>query len=161
MIRFQLKCSADHRFDGWFKSGADFDQQAEMGIIECPLCGGTEVHKAPMAPNVITNRATAPAPVENPTPADTAVPAPAVATPPPATEPPDVNKLYAMAAAFRAHVEKTFDNVGEDFADTARRIHAGDEPARGIYGETTPEEAEALEEEGVPVLPLPWKRQLT
>ena len=52
MIRFSLKCAADHRFDSWFRSDADFGTLVEAGRIACPECGATTVAKAPMAPSI-------------------------------------------------------------------------------------------------------------
>jgi hypothetical protein len=53
-------------------------------------------------------------------------------------------------------VERNCDYVGDQFAEEARRIHAGDSEKRGIYGETTPEQAEALAEDGIAVARIPW-----
>jgi len=46
------------------------------------------------------------------------------------------------------------EDVGERFAEVARQMHYGETQERGIRGRTSPEEAEALLEEGIPVLPL-------
>lgn len=62
---------------------------------------------------------------------------------------------------FRRYVEKNSDYVGDRFADEARKIHHGEADERGIYGETTPEEAEELLEEGVPFGRMPWPRNDT
>ena len=40
-------------------------------------------------------------------------------------------------------------------ADEARAIHYGDAEGRPIYGEASPQEARALVEEGIEVMPLP------
>jgi hypothetical protein len=60
-----------------------------------------------------------------------------------------------MAAKVREHISKNFDYVGDKFADEARKMHSGETEERAIWGETTPEEAQALEDEGVPASPLP------
>jgi hypothetical protein len=64
--------------------------------------------------------------------------------------------MRAMLQRLRAEVEKNCDYVGEQFADEARRIHRGESDVRGIYGETTPEQAEALADEGIEVNRIPW-----
>ena len=46
----------------------------------------------------------------------------------------------------RAEVEKNCEHVGDKFAEEARKIHYGESDKRGIYGETSDEEAEALAE---------------
>ncbi|HXZ10578.1 MAG TPA: DUF1178 family protein, partial [Paraburkholderia sp.] len=56
--------------------------------------------------------------------------------------------------ALREVLEKT-ENVGDRFAEEARRIHYNEAPARSIRGVTTPEDARALVEEGIEVMPLP------
>lgn len=52
MILFALRCSADHRFEAWFRNGAAYDEQAAAHQIACPICGDTVVGKAPMAPRI-------------------------------------------------------------------------------------------------------------
>lgn len=59
-------------------------------------------------------------------------------------------------AKMRDTLEKNSENVGLRFASLARAMHEGDEPARQIHGEAKPDEARALIEDGVPVLPLPF-----
>jgi hypothetical protein len=70
-------------------------------------------------------------------------------------------KMQAMMmeamGRIRAHVEETFDDVGDAFATEARAIHEGRAEQRGIYGEATPKEVRGLVEDGVPVAPLPPK----
>ena len=53
MIVFDLQClDGGETFEAWFRSNADYDEQREAGLVECPFCGSTGVSKAPMAPNV-------------------------------------------------------------------------------------------------------------
>ena len=61
----------------------------------------------------------------------------------------------------RKQVEKNSENVGENFASEARKIHDGDAPERPIYGEAKPEDAKALIEDGISVTPLPWANRRT
>ena len=49
------------------------------------------------------------------------------------------------------------DDVGAKFPEEARKIHYGEAPERPIIGQAKLEEARALLEEGVPVLPLGFK----
>jgi len=153
MIRFSLRCAEAHEFESWFKDGAAFDRMAAAGLVECPVCGGTQVAKALMAPAIrkaraVKGRAEVPAaaaPPAKPVPA----PARAAAGPMPA-------QLLALLQRMRAEVEKNCDYVGPGFAEEARRIHQGEAEARGIYGEASEEETEALREEGIEVARLPW-----
>jgi hypothetical protein len=65
-------------------------------------------------------------------------------------------QLVAMLQKLRAEVEKNCDYVGPALADEARKIHRGEVEERGIYGEATPDEAEALADEGIELRQIPW-----
>ncbi len=136
MIRYALVCAQAHPFEAWFSSSADFDAQAERGLVECPLCASREVRKQIMAPAVAgTRNAQPPAP-----PAELAA----------------RQKMFMEALGeLRRHVETHFENVGDRFAREARDIHEGVSENRGIYGEATAEEVRALREDGIAVAPLP------
>ena len=41
MIRFTLRCAAEHEFEGWFRNGDAFEAQQKASEIACPTCGGT------------------------------------------------------------------------------------------------------------------------
>ena len=148
MIHYQLECAKGHGFDGWFRDSAAFDAQAARRLVECPSCGETEVRRALMAPAVPRKgrELAPPAPPPRP-PAEAPVAVAGERLP---------DHVRAMLQRLRAEVEKNCDYVGEQFADEARRIHRGETDARGIYGETTPEQAEALSDEGIEVNRIPW-----
>jgi hypothetical protein len=150
MIHYQLRCHADHEFDGWFKDSAAFDRQARLGLVECPTCGDKNVVRALMTPAVAKrNQAALPVPAPQPQPGPQP-PAAALA----AGRLPD--HLRALLQRMRQEVEKNCEYVGPQFADEARKIHSGESDPRGIYGEATSEEAEALSEEGIQVARIPW-----
>jgi hypothetical protein len=146
-----LRCGQAHGFDGWFKDSASFEKQAKRGLIECPECGGTDVERALMAP-ALAKREVVPVPVAA-TPASEAVPAP--------TQEKSANtrlpaQMLAALQRMRAEVEKHCDYVGPNFADQARAMHRGEIEPKGIYGETTDDQAESLAEEGVAIAKIPW-----
>lgn len=141
MIRYDLKCDGDHRFDSWFPSGEAFEGLLARGLVACPVCGSAKVEKALMAPSVRPGRKAAAAP-----------PAEAEAT---ALRQPR-NEMEEALAALRRQVEENSEYVGMNFAAEARKIHAGNAPERSIYGEAKPDEARKLIEDGVPVVPLPF-----
>jgi hypothetical protein len=60
----------------------------------------------------------------------------------------------AVMLQMREFVRKT-ENVGDRFADEARRIHEGESDERPIRGTATPQEREALAEEGIAIVALP------
>ncbi|WP_420470309.1 DUF1178 family protein [Brevundimonas sp. FT23042] len=134
MIRYALSCDHDHRFEAWFASSADYDDQAARGLVECPMCGSHAVSKQIMAPAVNGAKKSA-------------------------TSPDAAAKMHTMmmeaAREVRAHVEQNFDYVGDAFAREARDIHEGRSEKREIYGEATPADVKKLRDDGVPVAPLP------
>jgi hypothetical protein len=138
MIKYAIKCSADHSFDSWFQSAAAYEALRGAGHVSCPVCGSTTVEKGLMAPAVRVS--------------DTGEMA-AVPDRPLAAPGTDVE---AALAALRRQIEANSDYVGLNFAAEARRIHAGDAPERSIYGEARADDARALIEDGVPVAPLPF-----
>ena len=162
MIHYQLRCDQAHEFDGWFNNSAGFEKQAKRGLIECPTCGGTKVARALMAPALTSrdqkqlppSRDAEPATQSPPSMQRVLPPAPAMGSGP--QQGPIPARMLAMLQRLRAEVEKNCDYVGPSFADEARKIHHGEAEERGIYGETTPDEAESLAEEGIMIQNLPW-----
>lgn len=134
MIKYALTCDRDHAFEGWFGSSADYDDQHARGLLECPVCASKAVRKQIMAPALAGTRKTA---------QDEA----------PAT--PTHAMMLEAAARLRRHVEESFDDVGDAFAQEARAIHEGKAEDRGIYGQATANEVRELVEDGIPVAPLP------
>jgi hypothetical protein len=131
-----LRCANGHGFEGWFGSEDDFLDQNGRGLVECPLCADHVITRLPSAPrlNLSGARESAPAPAK-------AEPAAA-----------DLQAMWMQAV--RHAIENT-DDVGERFAEEARRIHYGETDARGIRGVASPQERQALHEEGIEVLALP------
>jgi hypothetical protein len=149
MIRYALACEAGHEFESWFPASAAFDEQAARGLVSCPVCGSARVEKQIMRPSVARrDRAdAAPAPLA---PAPGAAPAPPVAL---ISE--QERALRQMLREVREHVVKNAEHVGDRFAEEARKMHYGEKEQRSIYGEARIDEARALMEEGVEVVPLP------
>jgi hypothetical protein len=159
MIHYNVRCSHGHEFDGWYTDSAGFDRLVGRGLVECPTCGDTKVQRAMMAPAVSTRQAL-PAPMLTPPPQAPATPSQVSGPPSPPpmamTGGPIPDQMRAMLQRMRAEVEKQCDYVGPSFADEARKIHRGESQQRGIYGETTPEQAEALSDEGIEFARIPW-----
>ncbi len=134
MIKYALACEAGHPFEGWFSTSADYDDQRERGMVECPLCGSKGVSKQIMAPAIAGTKAQTGG----------------------VDATPEMRGMMMEAMSkVRAHVEENFDYMGDSFASEARAIHDGRSEQRGIYGEATPAEVKSLVEDGVPVAPLP------
>jgi len=156
-----LCCSAQHRFEGWFASEADYADQVDKKLVGCPLCGDTQVQRLPSAPHVLTSSTRATAPVHE----SDGGGASATRSGPPASSqtlpvnalPPDPQALQQAWMQAVQHVIDSTDDVGAQFAEEARRMHYGEAKERPIRGEATLDEAAALRDEGIEiaVLPLP------
>ena len=134
MIVYDLKCGKGHGFEAWFRDSATCDAQIAADDVPCPVCGSKKVEKAIMAPNLARSRDRAPAPQENA----------------------NAKEVRDSLLTLRRQVEENCDYVGQRFPEEARRIHYGESDPRGIYGESTAEEAEALKDEGISVKRIPW-----
>ena len=153
MIIYRLRCSKGHEFESWFKDSRTYERQEKKSLIGCAVCGDSKVQRAIMAPRIgkkgKTAEAEAPAPAPAPAPTLEQKQMAALARKMP-------KELREALLKVRAEVEKNCEHVGERFAEEARKIHYGESDKRGIYGETTDEEAEALAEEGIEFGRMPW-----
>ena len=128
MIVFDLRCQASGEvFEGWFASSAEYAQQIERGLVQCPFCGSADVGKAPMAPRVgRTAEAGA-----------------------------DAREAMVELAELQQKLLANSEWVGTELPETARAMHLGEVERRPVHGQASAEEAKSLIEEGIPVLPLP------
>ena len=137
-----LRCANGHGFEGWFGSEDDFLDQNGRGLVECPMCADRVVSRLPSAPRLNLSGAREPAA-------------------PPAKVEPAAADLQALWMQVVRHAIENTDDVGERFAEEARRIHYGEVDARGIRGVASMQEREALHEEGIEVMSLPIPPALT
>lgn len=142
MIIYDLCCDNQHRFEGWFQSAEDFDSQLERHLINCPQCESGSVRRVPSAVAISCQRDAAEEAMEQRT------------SGVPAAMPVGVQalELYRQLASAMISIS---EDVGEDFAEEARRIHYQEAPERPIRGQTTDEEYEALRDEGIEIIRLP------
>ncbi len=132
MIKFALACDNSHEFESWFPDSASYEEQTRRGFVVCPECHSHRVVKAPMAPAVVTRgRSAAPLLDER------------------------AKAMRDAMLALRREIESRTDDVGENFPQVARAIHAGEAPERAIRGKADLAEVKALIEEGVQIAPLP------
>ena len=150
-----LQCAHQHDFEGWFGSEDDFQSQLARGLVECPLCGDRQVTKQLTAPrlNLSTSRGERDVSVPK---AEVTTPS-AAPTPAPAQEITSMSPAQVQAAWLQAvqHVMANTEDVGQRFAEEARKMHYGESEERGIRGQATPEQTRDLLEEGISVMPLP------
>ncbi len=163
-----LHCTHQHSFEGWFASEDDFQSQLAQGLVTCPICGDAGITKMLSAPRLNLSSARGEPESRNKpgvisdTPehnhqevvpsAPSHVPAPLspqeVASLAPA-------QLQAAWMQMVRHVVANTEDVGTQFSEEARKMHYGESEQRNIRGHATPEETEALLEEGIQVMPLP------
>jgi hypothetical protein len=155
-----LACDRGHEFESWFPGSAEYEAQLARCLVTCPFCDSANVEKQIMAPSVARkDRAPArPALWRLPRPRPIRDPGPVSDGPSGANRRGFLRKgagVPAMLKAFREHVTKNAENVGQGFADLARKMHYGETEHRSIYGEANLAEAKELLEEGIEVHPLP------
>jgi len=143
MIKYSLQCESDHAFESWFADSASFERQVKRGLVACPTCNSSRVGKALMAPAVLGAKKSDNKTGGGPTPANIAL------------VDDRHQRLREMANELRQEIIAKTDDVGRRFPEEARAIHLGDAPFRSIRGQATTEEAKALIEEGVGVMPIP------
>lgn len=160
MLVVDLHCALGHDFEGWFGSADDLADQQARGLVTCPICGGHEVVRRPSAPRLNVSgmkEAAQAAPASVP---DASVSGGGGQSPEGARHAEmaqDVARaLRSMYAELVREVASRTEDVGERFAEEARRIHHGEAPERGIRGQASVEEREALADEGIEVMALPW-----
>ena len=145
-----LQCAQGHGFEGWFGSEEDFQSQQARALVQCPLCGDATISKKLSAPRLSLSRASAPDARERSESSDRpeqSEQALAVAGPQDA----DMAKRWMEIGR---HLMANTTDVGQRFAEEARKIHYGEAPERGIRGQTSAREARELIEEGIGVLPF-------
>lgn len=154
MIHYALVCSKGHSFESWFQNSGAYDRQRKRGLVECPSCGDSKVEKAIMAPRLsgANKRGKAAGPVPD---APTPEAAGEAGKAPVAMMSPQEREFRQKLKEVREHLTKNADYVGQKFPEEARKMHYGDIEHRSIYGEASPQEANALHEEGIEFHPLP------
>ena len=138
MILFDLECEKSHKFECWFASSANYEEQSKNKMIICPYCNSTKIQKSLMAPNINTKSTSKNSKKGN-------------------KQKLMQNNLENQIKKFKKYIEKNTDNVGKSFAEEARKIYYGETKSRPIRGESTEKEAQELAEEGIPFSQLPWQ----
>lgn len=155
-----LQCRQSHVFEGWFGSEDDFQDQRQRGLVTCPLCGDAQIEKRLSAPRLnLGARAPAasssagggPEAAQNSAPSGTST---AVVSTPSSSAKGMDPALQAAWLEMARKVMASTEDVGDQFSEEARRMHYGEVRERAIRGQATAQEALALVEEGIAVMPL-------
>ena len=143
MIVYDLHCDAGHRFEGWFGSSRDFDEQQSRSLISCPECGSDAIAKAPMAPALTAKDKAL---------SERSSPDPAQVTNTPI--PPEMERAFKALAKAQAKALKSSTWVGDRFAEEARSQHYGEKDEAPIHGKASRKQAEELSAEGISIAPI-------
>ena len=105
---YDLCCELEHRFEGWFSSEEDFLTQSSQALIACPLCGNHQIKRLPSSPRLNLSGAS--------------------------TRGSDngVARLQEQLMDYARKVVANTVDVGDQFAEEARRIHYKEVPAQAI-----------------------------
>jgi hypothetical protein len=145
MIVFDLQCvPGGHQFEVWFSNSDGYEDQRQRNLITCPVCAGTDVSKAAMAPNVAAKG--------NRSGGDSLKPVMSSPAEGPKTE--ELNAMLGKIAALQAASLKDSKWVGKDFEKQARAMDAGEKVQASIHGQATAEQAQSMIEDGIGVMPL-------
>ena len=136
MIKYNLKCSNNHEFESWFSDSLEFDRLNKKKLLECIYCSSNKIKKSIMAPMVSGIKS-------------------------------QEENLYSFKKNFskkkkedllklRNYIEKNFEFVGDKFSEKVREVYYDKKTNKAIYGTTTSEEREELEEEGIDLVSIPW-----
>lgn len=132
MIVFDLICDEEHRFEGWFRNSEEFEDQIETGLLTCPVCGSELITKllSPSRLNLgkVEKQAEDLLALQH-----------------------DAQQLLTR---INQYINTHFDDVGNEFADEARKMHYGESDERNIRGTATLDEAHELYEEGIDIFPI-------
>ena len=175
MIVFSLCCYEKHAFDGWFRSSEDFHSQLERRLVECPVCGDTNIVKLLSAPRINLGATAGASQNVNHSASSNLTSSESrelsrsgASAAHQMVRPGNILSSDELAAAtaipgLQQHMLRQFtkfvlantENVGTAFAETARRMHHGEEYLRSIRGQVSVDDAIALQDEGIDTMQLP------
>ena len=139
---YDLECEYGHRFEGWFRSLNDYESQRADGLVGCPECQTTAVRKVPSKLNIGSSTLLEP---KKQTSVDQTSPSDEV----------KVTTAFVMAKQVMQALVRHSEDVGDNFAEEARKIYYEEAPARAIRGKASAEECEELRDEGIDIIALP------
>ena len=173
MIKYQLICDLSHEFEGWFQTSDAFNEQNQSDLISCPVCGSANVRRALMTPNLASpkrrqrrsavNASKIDASTTGMDGASSSLPsgqtnalgsvdvassAPSAVT--------NIGEAMVQLRQLQRKIKTQYRDVGTEFAAEARKIHYGESTPENIYGQSSDEEREALADEGIDVVAIPW-----
>ena len=135
MIKYNLKCENNHEFESWFSDSNEFEKLNKKKLLECIYCSSKKIKKSIMAPMVSGGK----------------------------LKEDNISLVNAKLSSernellqIRKYIEKNFEFVGDKLSQKAREVYYDKKTKKSIYGTTTPEERDELEEEGIDLISIPW-----
>ncbi|PKO26291.1 MAG: DUF1178 domain-containing protein [Betaproteobacteria bacterium HGW-Betaproteobacteria-5] len=151
MIIYDLNCDNNHRFEGWFQNAGAFESQLEDRLVCCPQCDSYNVHRVPSAVAISGHHAeesvSKTSVISSMAPTSTALM-------------PVGTQAMALYRQLIQTIVSHSEDVGQSFADEARKIHYNEAPQRPIRGQASEDECEELRDEGIQVLSLPLPKEV-
>lgn len=148
---FDLSCEHDHLFEGWFASQQSYDDQLAQGLVRCPVCQSTQVLRRVSAPHLnLRHSPMRDAPQEL---SKTTIQKGQAAVASPSSQ--QLARLQAEVLRQVRGIVRQSEDVGNRFADEARRMHEGEAKERPIRGIASLDECRELAEDGISVMPIP------
>jgi len=141
MIRYQLLCENNHKFDGWFPNIAEFERQQHKDLLICPMCDSKRVDRAIMAPAVgkTATKKTKSKDYTDQITNDTMIPA---------------AQAKNILRRIRKHIVTEFENVGDQFVKEYRKHEKGERDDK-FYGTPSQKEVKKLLDEGTDLFHVP------
>ena len=148
MIKYKLKCKSSYcteqtDFDGWFQNIEVFEKQMDLGLINCPICGGVNILKSLTTPSLqkIQNSSVNISKEKNGK---------------NGFRDEKLKNISTMLRSILKEIKKNSTFVGHDFVNQARSMNEGTIKEKSIYGHGTKDAIEELRDEGIDVINLPW-----
>ncbi|SVA89352.1 uncharacterized protein METZ01_LOCUS142206 [marine metagenome] len=133
MAKYNLLCSHDHPFEGWFDSEKAYLDQKKSRLLICPMCDDPIIRRAVMSPNLKSKTTKR-------------------------TVKEKSNKVFFNSRQALKNlnnwVSHNCENVGTKFAKEARKAHKGERDDH-IYGTATDKEIDKLYKDGIPAIKIP------
>ena len=146
MIKYKLICDCESKFEGWFPSIEDFENQLSKGQLLCPMCDSTKVRRDIMAPSLKGTKKKTPRQRGKEALLEMAQ-----------VQVEMGGKARQLLKKLEKHVTDNFENVGKDFPKEARKAVKG-ERNEEFYGTATKKEANELLNEGIDLFHVPKVR---
>ena len=148
---FDLQCGNGHVFEGWFSVSNSFDKQLSEGLLNCPVCGDSDIERKLSAPRLnLGRRGDDESRTLDEEGRDMRGGAPAGAS-----ELPQLAEFQGKVLQHMRQLVKNSEDMGASFAREALKIHRGEAPERAIRGTASTEDRRELLDEGIVVMPVP------